>query len=50
MGDEVKAPLRLQFNPKIRLEFHGYTISLESIRLKSTAYELVYSYYLNRDS
>ncbi len=23
MGDGVNAPLRLQFNPKVRLEFHG---------------------------
>ena len=27
MGDGEKAPLRLQFNPKIRLEFHGSTIT-----------------------
>ena len=26
MGDGEKAPLRLQFNPKIRLEFHGSTM------------------------
>ena len=26
MGDGEKAPLRLQFNPKLRLEFHGSTI------------------------
>ena len=27
MGDGEKAPLRLQFNPKVRLEFHGSTIT-----------------------
>ena len=27
MGDGEKAPLRLQFNPKIRLEFHGAAIA-----------------------
>ena len=25
MGDGEKAPLRLQFNPKVCLEFHGAT-------------------------
>ena len=30
MGDAEKAPLRLQFNPKIRLEFHGATISSDA--------------------
>ena len=27
MGDGDKTPLRLQFNPKVRLEFHGATIT-----------------------
>ena len=27
MGDREKASLRLQFNPQIRLEFHGATIT-----------------------
>ena len=27
MGDGENAPLRLQFNPKVRLEFHGSTIT-----------------------
>jgi hypothetical protein len=27
MGDGDKAPLRLQFNPSVRLEFHGSTIT-----------------------
>jgi hypothetical protein len=27
MGDGEKAPLRLQFNPKIRLEFRGAAIT-----------------------
>ena len=30
MGDSEKAPLRLQFNPKIRLEFHGATITSDA--------------------
>src|ERR671919_2607787 len=30
MGDAEKAPLRLQFNPKIRLEFHGATITSDA--------------------
>ena len=32
MGDGEKAPLRLQFNPKIRLEFHGSTITSAALR------------------
>ena len=28
MGDGNKAPLRLNFNPKVRLEFHGATMDL----------------------
>ncbi len=30
MGDGDKAPLRLQFNPKVRLEFHGATITSDA--------------------
>ena len=30
MGDGEKAPLRLQFNPKIHLEFHGSTITSDA--------------------
>ena len=30
MGDGEKAPLRLQFNPKVRLEFHGSTITTDA--------------------
>ena len=30
MGDGEKAPLRLQFNPKVRLEFHGSTITSDA--------------------
>ncbi len=30
MGDGEKAPLRLQFNPQIRLEFHGATITSDA--------------------
>jgi len=30
MGDSEKAPLRLQFNPKVRLEFHGSTITSDA--------------------
>ncbi len=30
MGDDEKAPLRLQFNPKIRLEFRGATITSDA--------------------
>ncbi len=30
MGDGEKAPLRLQFNPKIRLEFRGATITSDA--------------------
>ncbi len=30
MGDVEKAPLRLQFNPKFRLEFHGSTITSDA--------------------
>ena len=30
MGDDDKAPLRLQFNSKIRLEFHGATITSDA--------------------
>ncbi len=30
MGDGEKAPLRLQFNPKIRLEFRGVTITSDA--------------------
>jgi hypothetical protein len=48
MGDGKKALLRLQFNPKVRLEFHGSTITSdagllplreldEALRLTSTA-------------
>ena len=30
MGDSEKTPLRLQFNPKVRLEFHGSTITSDA--------------------
>ena len=30
MGDGEKAPLRLQFNPKVRLEFHGSTMTSDA--------------------
>ena len=30
MGDGEKAPLRFQFNPKVRLEFHGSTITSDA--------------------
>jgi hypothetical protein len=30
MGDGEKAPLRLNFNPKVRLEFHGSTITSDA--------------------
>ena len=30
MGDDGKVPLRLQFNPKIRLEFRGPTITSDT--------------------
>ena len=30
MGDREKASLRLQFNPKVRLEFHGSTITSDA--------------------
>ncbi len=30
MGDGGKTPLRLQFNPQIRLEFHGATITSDA--------------------
>ena len=30
MGDGEKAPLRLQFDPKVRLEFHGSTITSDA--------------------
>jgi hypothetical protein len=30
MGDGEKAPLRLKFNPKVRLEFHGSTITSDA--------------------
>ena len=30
MGDGDKTPLRLQFNPRVRLEFHGATISSDT--------------------
>ena len=30
MGDGDKTPLRLQFNPKVRLEFHGATITSDA--------------------
>src|ERR671915_158768 len=30
MGEAEKAPLRLHFNPKVRLEFHGSTITSEA--------------------
>ena len=30
MGDGEKAPLRLQFNPKVRLELHGATITSDA--------------------
>ena len=32
MGDREKASLRLQFNPQIRLEFHGATITSDYLR------------------
>tara|TARA_B100000949_G_C13902312_1_gene293289 strand:+ start:115 stop:276 length:162 start_codon:yes stop_codon:yes gene_type:complete len=30
MGDGVNALLRLQFNPKVHLEFHGSTITSDA--------------------
>ena len=30
MGDGDKTPLRFQFNPKVRLEFHGATITSDA--------------------
>jgi len=30
MGDGEKAPLRLQFNPNVRLEFHGSTMTSDA--------------------
>ena len=30
MGDGEKASLRLQFNPKVRLAFHGATITTDA--------------------
>ena len=30
MGNGDKAPLRLQFNPSVRLEFHGSTITSDA--------------------
>ena len=30
MGDGENASLRLQFNPKVRLEFHGSTITFDA--------------------
>ena len=30
MGNGEKAPLRLQFNPKVRLEFHGATVTSDA--------------------
>ena len=30
MGDGDKTPLRLQFNPKVRLELHGATITSDA--------------------
>ena len=30
MGDGEKTPLRLQFNPQIRLEFHGAAITSDA--------------------
>lgn len=30
MGDGEKTPLRLQFNPGVRLEFHGSTITSDA--------------------
>ena len=30
MGDGDKTPLRLQFNPQIRLELHGATITSDA--------------------
>ena len=30
MGDGEKAPLRLHFNSKVRLEFHGSTITSDA--------------------
>ena len=30
MGDGEKASLRLKFNPKVRLEFHGATITSDA--------------------
>ena len=30
MGDGDKTPLRLQLNPKVRLEFHGYNITSDA--------------------
>ena len=30
MGDREKAPLRVQFNPKVCLEFHGATITSDA--------------------
>ena len=30
MGNGEKAPRRLQFNPRVRLEFHGATITSDA--------------------
>ena len=30
MGDGEKAPLRVQFNPKVCLEFHGAIITIDA--------------------
>ena len=35
MGDGEKAPLRLQLSPKVRLEFHGATITSDAGLLAS---------------
>ena len=39
MGDGDKTPLRLQFNPKVRLEFHGATITSDAGLLPFLSFE-----------
>ena len=48
MGDGEKASLRLQFNPKVRLAFHGVTITTDAGLLAFREFDDALGPYRNR--